>query len=201
MRRFCALLLVVLSSALAATAGTAKAGLITGLVGGNCGATAPVFAPWGDWAGYYFAPNGGFENGSAGWTLGGGAAVVGQLNEPWYLAGFGSHALQASTGGSASINVCYGLTYPGARAFAHGVGGPATIHVRVYSRGLLGVLSVLDGGTFQVNEAWTPTPKISTLFSALAAPLGTKSMTLQFTVESGTAQIDDLFVDPLLSQG
>jgi hypothetical protein len=66
---------------------------------------------------------------------------------------------------------------------------------------LLGVLSVLDGGTFQVNQGWTPTPKISTLFSALAAPLGTKSMTLQFTVESGTAQIDDLFVDPLLSQG
>jgi hypothetical protein len=41
---------------------------------------------------------------------------------------------------------------------------------------------------------------LSTLFSALAAPLGTKSMQLQFTVESGTAQIDDLFVDPLLSQ-
>jgi hypothetical protein len=179
MRRFCALLLVVLSSALAATAGTAKAGLITGLLGGNCGATAPVFAPWGDWAGYYFAPNGGFENGSTGWTLGGGAAVVGQPNEPWYLAGFGSHALQAPTGGSASINVCYGLTYPG----------------------VLGILSVLDGGTFQVNQGWTPTPKISTLFSAVAAPLGTKSMTLQFTVESGTAQIDDLFVDPLLSQG
>jgi hypothetical protein len=159
MRRFCALVLVVFSTALAATAGTAKAGLITGLLGGGCGATAPVFAPWGDWAGYYFAPNGGFENGSTGWTLGGGAAVVGQPNEPWYLAGFGSHALQLPTGGSASINVCYGLTYPGVRAFAHGVGGP------------------------------------------LAAPLGTKSMTLQFTVESGTAQIDDLFVDPLLSQG
>ena len=45
MRRFCALLLVVFSTALAATAGTAKAGLITGLLGGNCGATAPVFAP------------------------------------------------------------------------------------------------------------------------------------------------------------
>jgi len=39
---------------------------------------------------------------------------------------------------------------------------------------------------------------VSTLFSALAAPLGTKSMQLQFTVESGSAQIDDLFVDPFL---
>ena len=201
MRRFCAFLLVVLSTALASTAGTARAELVTGLLGGGCAATAPVFAPWGDSAGYYFAPNGGFESGSTSWTLSGGAAVVGRMNEPWYLAGFGSHALQVPTGGSASINVCYGLTYPGARAFATGVGAPATIHVRVYSRGLLGILSVLDGGTFQVNQCWTPTPKISTLFSAVAAPAGTKSMTLQFTVESGTAQIDDLFVDPLLSQG
>jgi hypothetical protein len=200
MRRFGVLLLVVVSTALAATAGTAKAGLITGLLGGGCGATAPVFAPWGDWAGYYFAPNGGFESGSNGWTLAGGSAVVTQNNEPWFLAGFGSRALQIPSGGSASINVCYGLTYPGVRAFASGVDGPATIHVRVYSRGLLGILSVLDGGTFQAGQEWSPTPKISTLFSALAAPLGTKSMTLQFTVESGTAQIDDLFVDPFLSQ-
>jgi hypothetical protein len=200
MRRYAVLLVVVVATAFASTAGTAKAGLITGLLGGGCGATAPVFAPWGDWAGYYFAPNGGFESGSNGWTLTGGSAVVTQNNEPWFLAGFGSRALQVPTGGSASINVCYGLTYPGVRAFATGVGGPAKIHVRVYSRGLLGILSVLDGGSFQAGQGWSPTPKISTLFSALAAPLGTKSMTLQFTVESGTAQIDDLFVDPFLTK-
>jgi hypothetical protein len=198
MRRFTVLLLVVVATAFASTAGTAKAGLITGLLGGGCGVNVPVFAPWGDWAGYYYAPNGGFESGSAGWTLGGGAAVVTQGNEPWYLAGFGSHALQIPSGGSASINVCYGLTYPGVRFFAAGQGGPATIHVRVVSRSLLGLLSVLDGGTFTTNQGWNPSPKVSTLFSALAAPLGSKTMQLQFTVENGTAQIDDLFVDPFL---
>jgi hypothetical protein len=200
MRRFSVLLLVVLSTALAATAGTAKAGLITGLLGGGCGSTAPVFAPWGDSAGYYFAPNGGFEKGSTGWTLGGGSAVVSPSNEPWYVAGFGSRALQIPAGGSASLNVCYGLTYPAVRFFVAGQGGPATVHVRVYARSLLGILSVLDGGSFTTDQGWRPSPKLSTLFSALAAPLGTKSMQLQFTVESGTAQIDDLFVDPLLSQ-
>jgi hypothetical protein len=198
MRRFTVLLLVVVATALASTVGTAKAGLITGLLGGNCGVNVPVFAPWGDWAGYYYAPNGGFESGSAGWTLGGGASVVTQGNEPWYLAGFGSHALQIPSGGSASINVCYGLTYPGVRFFAAGQGGSATIHVRVVSHSLLGLLSVLDGGTFTAGAGWNPSPKVSTLFSALAAPLGSKSMQLQFTVESGTAQIDDLFVDPFL---
>lgn len=200
MRRTAVLLLVVATAALASTAGTAKAGLVTGLFGGSCGATLPVFAPWGDLAGYYFAPNGGFENGSSGWSLAGGAQVVTQDNEPWFLAGFGSHALSIPSGGSASISVCYGLTYPGVRFFASGTSGPATIHVRVISHSLLGVLSVLDGGSFTAGSSWAPSPKVSTLFSALAAPLGTKSMELQFTVESGTAQIDDLFVDPVLSK-
>jgi hypothetical protein len=185
-------------TAFAATAGTAKADLITGLLGGNCGTTSPVFMPWGDFESYYFAPNGGFENGSNGWSLANGAAVVVQQNEPWYLSGFGSHALQIPAGGSASITVCYGTTYPGARFFVAGIGGNATVHVRVVAHSLLGVLSVLDGGSFTAGQGWTPSPKISTLFSALAAPLGTKTMELQISVTSGTAQIDDLFVDPFL---
>jgi hypothetical protein len=85
--------------------------------------------------------------------------------------------------------------------FAAGSGGDATIHVRVVSRSLLGILSVLDGGTFTAGSTWRPSPKLSTLFSALGSPLGSKTMTLQFTVERGTAQIDDLFVDPFLMKG
>jgi hypothetical protein len=195
MRRLVILLVVVLATALASTAGTAKAGLI-----GGCGVTAPVFAPWGDWSGYYFAPNGGFENGSTGWSLSGGAAVVTQNNEPWFLAGFGSRALQIPTGGKATINVCYGLTYPAVRFFVAGQGGTAKVHVRVVSRSLLGLLSTLDGGTFTADQGWHPSPKMSTLLSAVASLVGTNSMQLQFTVESGTAQIDDLFVDPFLSK-
>jgi hypothetical protein len=180
------------------TAPSSGSGLVKGLIGGGCGVSLPVFAAWGDRATYYFAPNGGFEAGAANWSLGGGAGVVAQGNEPWYLAGGGSHALQLPKGGSASTVVCYGLTYPAVRFFVAGVRGNATIHVRVIARNLLGVLSTLDGGKFTVGSSWAPSPKISTLFSAVTAPLGTKSMQLQFTVESGTAQIDDLFVDPLL---
>lgn len=172
-------------------------GLVTGLVGGGCGATGPVFAPWGDDAGYYFAPNGGFESGTSGWSVAGGASVV-SANEPWGLGDAGSHALQIPKGGSAATVVCYGLTYPGVRFFVAGVKGTAKVHVRVFARSLLGVVSVLDGGSFAAGTAWAPSPKVSTLFSAVAAPLGSKAMQLQFTVESGTARIDDLFVDPLL---
>jgi hypothetical protein len=195
MRRLVILLVVVVSTALASTAGTAKAGLL-----GGCGATAPVFTPWGDWSGYYFAPNGGLENGSTGWSLSGGAAVVTQSNEPWYVAGFGSKALQIPTGGKAAINVCYGLTYPAVRFFVAGQGGSAKVHVRVISRSLLGLVSILDGGTFTASEGWQPSPKMSTLLSAVASLVGTNSMQLQFTVESGTAQIDDLFIDPFLTK-
>jgi len=199
MRRTIQVVVAVAAAALASAAGTtsAKAGLIKGLLGGGCGSTAPVFSHWNDWSGYYFASNGGFESSTAGWSVAGGASVV-SGNEPWSLGGAGSHALQLPTGASAATVVCYGLTYPGVRFFASGVKTTAKIHVRVFARSLLGVVSVLDGGSFTAGTTWAPSPRISTLFSAVAAPLGTKTMQLQFTVESGTARIDDLFVDPLL---
>ncbi len=198
MRRSIQVFFVVAAMALSVSAATARADLLPGLLGGNCGATTPVFASWGDRSGYYFAPNGGFESGSAGWSLAGGAAVV-TGGDPWNLAG-GSHSLLVPTGGSASTTVCYGLTYPAIRFVVAGNGGAATVHVRVIARGALGVLSVLDGGTFTASDGWAPSPKLSTLLSALGAPLGTKSLQLQFTVESGTASFDDLFVDPFLSK-
>ncbi len=157
-----------------------------------------MFAPWSDASDYYFAQNGGFENGSAGWALSGPASVV-NGNDAFDLSGAGSSSLQLGAGGTASINTCYGLLYPAVRFTATGVNGPATIHVRVIAHSLLGVLTVLDGGTFTVGDSWQPSPKLSTLLAALAAPLGTKSMTLQISVDSGTAQIDDLYVDPFLS--
>jgi hypothetical protein len=197
MRRTVQIVVAVAAVALASAAGTtsAKAGLITGLLGGGCGSTAPVFSHWNDWSGYYFASNGGFESGSNGWRLGDGASVV-SGNEPFKLSGNGSHSLRLPQGASAQIAVCYGLTYPAVRFVAGGVGGQATVHVRVVSQSLLGILSVLDGGTFTVGSGWDAAPKLSTLFSALAAPLGTKSMQLIITSESGTAQIDDLYIDP-----
>jgi hypothetical protein len=200
MRRLTSLLIVLGVLTLASTSATATAGILDPLLGGGCGSTSPVFSPWSDYAGYYFASNGGFEGGSKGWSLSGPASVV-SGNDPWRLSGSGSHALQLGNGATAAITVCYGLTYPAVRFVAAGAnGGSATIHVRVVARSLLGVLSVLDGGRFTVPAGWDAAPKLSTLFSALAAPVGTKSMELQITVESGTALVDDLYVDPFLTR-
>lgn len=194
---FIVLCAAVLASSTAAS--TARAGGLLGLFT-NCGSTSEVFAaaPWYDTASYYLAPNGGFENGSTSWHLSGSAAVA-SGNDPWDLSGDGSHALTVASGGSATTNVCYGLTYPAIRFTAAGVGGPATIHVRVVAHSLLGILSILDGGTVTVPEGWDA-PKISTFWSAVAAPLGTSYMQVQITGVSGTAQVDDLYVDPFLTR-
>src|SRR5437868_10962030 len=79
--------LVVVLAALALSAPAANAGLISGLLGGNCPSTGTqVFATWNDYASYFLAPNGGLENGSTGWSLSGGAAVV-SGNEPFLPTG------------------------------------------------------------------------------------------------------------------
>jgi hypothetical protein len=196
MRRLTILSFVLGAMVIASLAGTTRA---HGALLPNCGSTSQVFRQWSDLSPYYFATNGGFENGSAGWVLSGPASVV-SANDPYKLSGAGSHALRLGAGASASTSVCYGLTYPAIRFVAAGVNGPAVIHVRIVSRSLLGVLSTLDGGRFTLSSGWAAAPKLSTLFSALAAPLGTKTMTIQISVESGTADIDDLFVDPLFTK-
>lgn len=175
----------------AVLAGTARADVLNG----TCGDTAPVFSPWGDPADYYFAPNGGFESGATGWTLSRGDQIVGD-NESAYLHSQGdSSALAIPDGGSASVSLCYGLSYPALRFFAK---GDARIHVSIQTKNWLGVVSTLDGGSFQAGSDWAPSPRISTLLSALIAPLGQKSMTLRIDVSGGTAEIDDLYVDPLV---
>lgn len=196
MRRLISLSFVLGAIVVASLAGTTRA---QGALLPNCGSTTQVFRPWADPSPYYFASNGGFEKGTTGWTVAGSASVV-NGNDPYALSGPGSHSLRLGSGSSASINVCYGLTYPAIRFVASGVNGSAVVHVRILSRSLLGVLSVLDGGRFTVPAGWQAAPKLSTLFSALAAPLASRSMTIQISVESGTADIDDLFVDPLFTK-
>jgi hypothetical protein len=201
-----AVLAAIAALAIPAAAANAGGGLLGGLlptlIGGNCGSDAPVFAPWADGSNYYFAGNGGFELGTSGWSFAGGAAVVpGNESYDIHSSSDSSSAL-IPAGGSISTSACYGLLYPSVRFFAQSVGDqPATIDVKVQAKSLLGVVSILDGGTFQVSGGWQPSPKLSTLLSALAAPLGTKSMILTVTVVSGTAQVDDLYIDPFLQQG
>jgi hypothetical protein len=195
MRRVIPLTLVLALAFVAALAqGTpARSGT---LLGGGCGTLSEPFVPWNDSSDYYFPANSGFENGTTGWNVSGGSSVV-SGNETDYLgAATDSHSLNIPAGGGVSTTVCYGLFYPGFRFMVRGAG--ATVHVYVTTRNLLGILSTLDGGTFQAGAGWAPSPKVSTLFSALTAPLGAKDMQIHIDVSGAPAQIDDLAVDPFL---
>jgi hypothetical protein len=200
--RFISLALAALTSIVVAASAQAAVGsgsLTSTLIGGDCGATQTVFAPWGDSHSYYFTSNGGFESGSLGWTLTGGAAVV-SGNEPNNVhAASDDHSLLIPSGATAtSPELCFGLLTPGIRFFATAPSGPATIHVQVIATGLLGGLSFLDGGTVTVGSGWAPTSVFSTLLSQLNVPVGTKSIQLRIT-STGPVQIDDIYIDPFIS--
>ena len=195
-------LLVAAIAASAAVASTAHAGTVLGsvttaLVGGNCGSTSAAFAPFGDPRSYYFISDGGFEAGGAGWTFTGGAKVV-PGNETFNLHSSSdrSSLLVPSGGTATSPALCFGLLYPGIRMM---VSGSGTLQVRVIAHGLLGALSVLDGGTVSVSGGWAPTQVFSTTLSQLNIPVGTKSIQIALS-STGSVQVDDIYIDPFLSR-
>ncbi len=192
--------LCVATAVCAVTAATAKADLIQSVIGGGCGPTATTFAQWGDSRSYYFTTNGGFESGSSGWTLGGGAKVV-SGNEPYFLHGTAdtSSLLLPSGASATSPAICFGLLNPGLKFLAVAPSGSGTLHVQLVARGLLGVLAVIDGGTVQVGPTWAPTEDFSTLGSQLNVPVGTKTIQVVLT-SSGDVQVDDLYIDPFMSK-
>jgi len=163
----------------------------------NYGTASHPFASWGDIASYTLVPGASFESGAPGWTLAGGARVV-SGNESYYAnSGSDSHSLALPTGSSATTApFCVSLNRPTIRVFvANGGSSSSRLRVRVVFRSLLGVLGILDGGTFSAGPAWKPSP---IMLATLNAPLGTKSAQFVFTPadSSGAWRIDDLYVDP-----
>ncbi|MFY9579666.1 MAG: hypothetical protein WAQ33_10105 [Gaiellaceae bacterium] len=187
--------------ALALSAPAASAGLLDGLAGGNCqNGGSQVFAPWKDYKAYYLAPNGGLENGSSGWSLSGGASVVGG-NQPFF--GSGSHSLSLPSGSTAMSPVtCIGPKQPSIRMFGSDRGGTdGGLRVRVVWYGLLNkVLGITDYGTFTPGGEWYPTSSVSSTggFNLLLPLLGSTSARVLLTpIGSDSAwRIDDVYVDP-----
>jgi len=184
----------------------ANAGLISGLLGGNCPTGgSQVFAPWQDYASYLLAPNGGLELGTTGWSASGGASVV-SGNEPFFPTG--THSLSLPSGSSAlSPVVCLGQNQLFIRMFGEDVGGTDRgLHVQVVWYGLLNkVLGISDFATYGPGSAWAPTSKLSSsggLQVPLLPILGSTSARVMLTpLGSGSKwQIDDLYIDPCIGR-
>jgi len=202
-----ALGVLVLAAALAslgATATPAKAGI--GLACG--GSTTQAFAPWYDFASYWYAPNGGFEAGSTGWSLAGGAKVV-PGNSTLFNAGAGDrYSLSLPKGSSAtSPPMCVSLFSSKMRFFAANYGSPSSkLKVQVvYNGGVGGLLSIVtkllglsDVGYVEAGSAWQPSTPVGMLSGAL--PLLTTSVQFRFTPAdaNGAWLVDDVYLDPLM---
>jgi hypothetical protein len=176
------------------------------LGGDNCNTSGyQVFAAWGDYANYFLAPNGGFENSTNGWSLGGGAAV-GAGNEPFLSTG--SHSLSLPSGSSATSPViCIGANEPYVRVFGTDAGGvDGGLHGRVIWYGLLNtVLGITDFTTYGPGNGWNALGRLDSSGggNVLIPLLGSTSARIQFTpLGAGSHwQIDDLYVDPCVSRG
>ena len=172
-------------ASLGATATPAKAGI--GLACG--GTTTQAFAPWYDFASYWYAPNGGFEAGSTGWSLAGGAKVV-PGNSTLFNHGAGErYSLSLPEGSSAtSPPMCVALFSSKMRFFAANYGSPSSkLKVQViYNGGVGGLLSFVtklltlsDVGYVTAGPDWQPSTPVGMLSGAL--PLLTTSVQFRFT--------------------
>jgi hypothetical protein len=160
--------------------------------------TTTPFAAWSDYANYAFVPDGGFEAGASGWSLGGGARVIAG-NESFYVhSKTDKVSLSLPAGASAtSPGMCISLLSSKMRFVARGDAG-SKVKVQILYRGLLSsVLGILDGGTYTVGGSWKPSPQIGMLGGVL--PLLTSSVSFRFTAVGGAAAIDDVYLDPMKS--
>jgi hypothetical protein len=185
----------------------ANAGLIGNLLN-NCptGGTK-VFAPWQDSANYLLSPNGGFEFGSTGWSLSGGASVVGG-NEPFYPTG--SHSLALPSGSTAtSPTVCLGSSQLYIRMFGKDLGGTDSgLRVRIQFYGLLNnLLGFKDFAVFPGGQDWAPTSQVQSSGGLLTplpvvSLLSSTSARIQITpLGTGSRwQIDDVYIDPCIGR-
>jgi hypothetical protein len=156
-----------------------------------------VFRPWNDQAYYMLSPGGSFEGGAPDWELSGNARVVAG-NEPFYLRSpQDGKSLSVPAGSSATSPwMCFSVGNWHLRFVGRGTG---LVRVTVRVKGLFGVISILDGGAILMNGTWNPSPRVSLLLTNIGGLLKANSISLRLTTIIGTAQIDDVYVDPWVS--
>jgi hypothetical protein len=198
------LTLLLSLAALAAAAPAAHAGRLADAVGGCSGRVYErPFTRWLDPLSYVLAPNGGLENGSAGWRLRGGAAVV-SGNETFYVAGRqDSHSLRIPSGGSAETPpTCISLNTPTIRLFVKRSGGLlnllSTLRVDVLYEDASGTVRSLPTGLLVGTSRWLPSLPVVVLANLVpSVGLGGAPVAFRFVPQGGaTWWIDDVYIDP-----
>jgi hypothetical protein len=198
-------LLLVAAAACAAVAlavPATSAGSLSGSALPSCGVESYPFAQWADPDAYCAFANVGFENGTDGWTVTGDASIV-SANEPWYVSGPGTSALQLGPGATAlSSPLPISVLDPWMRFFARDAGANGSLSVQAIFSGPLGnttgVLNIGSLSTFGFAN-WEPTQRA---LSALALPFGTTSVQVVLRAKQthGDWLVDDVYLDPCVSR-
>lgn len=158
----------------------------------NSALTQP-FQPWLDNDYYKLAPGADFESGLSGWTLNNGAGQVAGSESYGVTGSVGAYSLGLPAGSSAvSPTTCVNAAYPTFRFFTRSDTPGSLLSVSVVYGGV-----TIPVGLVSPTSSWQPTPPMTTL-SAIPGLLngGTANVELQFTEVSGSAQVDDAYVDP-----
>jgi hypothetical protein len=198
-------ILAVVFCALAPAAPAHAEGLLSGVLPGlvspadtpsvcDPSASQP-FARWGDYNSYVLVPGGSFESGTAGWKLNGGAKVV-RGNEPFYVnSGADRYSLYLPAGSTVTTPpMCFAPGDWHVRFFSAGSG---SVRVKIVVKSLLGVLSVLDGGSVSSGSTWKPSSEVRLLLTNVCGILATDSISLRITPANTTGlRIDDVYLDP-----
>ena len=153
-----------------------------------------AFDRFGDGSNYMLTPGGSFEDGTPDWELDDGARIA-SGNESYYLnAGEDEKSLYMPSGSSAtSPTMCFAAGDWHLRFVGKGSG---RVKVTIQVDSLLGLVSILDGGTVSPNGSWTPSPRVGLLLSNVGGLLTTKAISLKLTASNGSVQIDDVYLDP-----
>lgn len=182
--------------AVLALAGSADASVL-GSASCPTGTLTQPFAQWGDNNNYELVPGGDFEGDLSGWTLNGGAAQVSGSETFGVTGSVGSYSLGLPAGSSAvSPQICVDPQTPLFRFFDMSTTPGSSVAVKVDYQAPWGTVSI-PVGQISPGSSWAPSQRMFT-GSMLAALLngGTANMAIEFDASGGTAQIDDVFVDP-----
>jgi hypothetical protein len=200
LKRLFALGIVVTAAFASLAFGATRGG--AGLLGCSGYSYTQPFTAWGDGASYSLAPGGSFEGANT-WGLSWGAQIA-VSNEPFFLnSPSDSHSLVLQPGSSAtSPPMCLGTLDPKFRLVGK-VTGATAVHVDVYARGLFGLIRIGTGANMAVSSSWDASaPQTLLLDNVLALTnLGTTQVVFKFSpVGSSTAQLDDVYVDPIFHE-
>jgi hypothetical protein len=168
--------------------------------GCNDYSSSQVFLPFADVANYTLAPGANFESGASSWNLSG-AGVVSGDNEPFNVGGASdSSSLAISSGGVAtSPAMCVGIQNPTLRIFYKRTSGSIVSGLRVdalFEDSLGNTQSLTIGTLGGVTGAWKLSPQMAIVANLLPLLDEGTPVAFRFTANSGTYQIDDVYVDP-----